>query len=99
MSIFYLSFLNIYDLNITYRRITTKNDNNMIRFPTMTAMITIPFVYGSTFRRKAAGERLCRAFLATTGKRIRVQYLFVDRYYLRDIQPNRLMAVQHEVFS
>jgi hypothetical protein len=99
MSIFYLSFLNIYDFNIAYHRITTENDNNRAHFSTMTAMTTIAFVYGSTFRRKSAGKRLCRACLATTGKLISVQYIFVDQNYLRDIQPNRLMAVQHEVFS
>lgn len=46
MSIFNLSFLNIDDVNITYHRITTKNDNNMTGFSTMTALTTIAFVSG-----------------------------------------------------
>ena len=63
MSIFYLSFLNIYDFNIAYHRITTENDNNRTRFSTMTAMTTIAFVYGSTFRRKIRREAFVQSVL------------------------------------
>lgn len=100
MSIFYLSFLNIYDFNIAYHRITTINDNNRTRFSTMTAMTTIAFVYGSTFRRKSSREAFVQSVPGDYRETYQCPvYILVDQNYLRDIQPNRLMAVQPQVFS